>query len=286
MATGAAFNGITRRLDIMDERFFLKLLLVLFAGLIAAELFVVTVFGLRLELILLCFIIAAALTGIVIVARLLLEEQPDIESVSMRRERQKRAGIMQERLREYDVDHEFTGAKRSRIAKGRVLEPSQSVSSGSGETLAPPTPVSLDEVIRAYAEMYGGFRSMLQVLNQLDDGAFGRLMAKAGLGTLCREKVIHKITQMAEEERQPDIAGSAGEEEAPISGISLDKASFDEYIRRSMTSGEKEQEGADSGFSVELDSDALSRGTGTMPSDFSHDPKAVFAKLKKPGTPS
>ena len=56
----------------MNERFFLKLLLALFSGLIAAELLVVGLFGLRLELIMLLFILAAALTGMVIVARLLL----------------------------------------------------------------------------------------------------------------------------------------------------------------------------------------------------------------------
>ena len=47
----------------MNERFFLKILLVLFCGLIAAEVLVVSLFGLKLELILLCFIVASALTG-------------------------------------------------------------------------------------------------------------------------------------------------------------------------------------------------------------------------------
>ena len=55
----------------MNERFFLKLLLALFAGLIVAEVVVVALFGLRLELILLCFIVVAALTGIAFVVRLL-----------------------------------------------------------------------------------------------------------------------------------------------------------------------------------------------------------------------
>ena len=69
----------------MNERFFLKLLLFLFTGLIVAEALVVALFGLRLELILLCFIVVAALTGITFVVRLLLGERKEIDSVSMRR---------------------------------------------------------------------------------------------------------------------------------------------------------------------------------------------------------
>jgi hypothetical protein len=44
----------------MNDRFFLKLLLALFAGLIAAEVLVVVLFGLRLELILFCFILTSS----------------------------------------------------------------------------------------------------------------------------------------------------------------------------------------------------------------------------------
>jgi hypothetical protein len=269
----------------MNERLFLKLLLLLFSGLIAAELLIVSVFGLRLELILLFFIIAVALTGIAIVTRLLRRERPDIESVSMRRERQKSSGIMQERLRDYGVDHEFISGKSARPAKESGSASSQSAPLSNPDMSIPPVSVSLDEVIKVYAEMYGGFGVLLRTLDQLDDAGFGRLMAKAGLGTLSREEVIHKISQMAQEEPLTGNTADrrAGESDTPLSVTSLDKESFDEYIRRSMNNAEGD---ADSGFSVELDSEALSRGTGTMPSDFSHDPKAVFSKLKKPGTQS
>ena len=101
----------------MAERVFLKLLLVLFAGLIAAEVLVVALFGLRLELILLCFIVASALTGIAFVVRLLQGERTEMDSVSMRRAMLKRGGIMQDRLKEYDVDEEFIGGKTVRPSK-------------------------------------------------------------------------------------------------------------------------------------------------------------------------
>ena len=186
----------------MNERFFLKLLLSLFAGLIVAEVVVVALFGLRLELILLCFIVAAALTGIAFVVRLLLGERREIETVSMRRAMQKRGGIMQERLSEYGVDEEFMGRKRVRRA---------------GASAA------------SFAE---------------------------------------------------DAGGSEGEKPTILGSHSMEKESFDAYIRRSMNGT-----GADSedGFSVELDGAALARGTGVPPADFSHDPKSVIESLKRAG---
>ncbi|WP_076791517.1 hypothetical protein [Chlorobium sp. KB01] len=267
----------------MEERFFLKLLLFLFAGLIAAELLVVTFYGFRLELILFTFIVAVALTGMVIVAKLLLRERPEIESVSMRRLRQKSAGVMQDRLKEYSVDDEFTGDHAARSAKVRAQAPAPV---GSDTKPASLNIDSLDGMIREVARMYGGFGTLLRTLEQLDDAAFRRQLAKAGFGRgegFSREEVIQRLSQMAEAEclQNRDETGSIGEKECVIDGFSLDSESFDLYIQRSMSSTESE---GDDGFCVELDSEALSKRTGPMPSDFSHDPKAVFSKLKKPGT--
>ncbi|MEI6846460.1 MAG: hypothetical protein WCK32_00240 [Chlorobiaceae bacterium] len=267
----------------MNEQFFLKLLLVLFAGLIVAELIVVTISGLKLELILLCFIIAVALTGIVIVGRLLLQQRQEVESVSMRRERQKSAGVMQDRLRNYAVDHEFMSPKGSSFKKGEQVDTVFSAQSEKNDLSAPPALVSIDELIRSYAERYGGFGSLLQAINHLDDVAFGKLMLKAGAGHFSREELTVKISHMAGEECLPigDSNANAQEYQTPLTDFSLDKESFDEYIQRSMNTAEKKQEDDGNGFCVELDSEALSRGIGVPPSDFSHDPNAVFSKLKK-----
>ncbi len=186
----------------MNERFFLKLLLALFVGLIAAEVFVVALFGLRLELILLCFIVAAALTGSAFVVRLILGERREIETVSMRRAMQKRGGVMQERLSEYGVDEEFMGGKRGRRA---------------GASAAP--------------------------------------LAENG-------------------------GGSDGEKPTILVPHSMERESFDDYIRRSMNGAGEDSE---DGFSVELDGAALARGTGVPPADFSHDPKSVIESLKRAG---
>ncbi len=273
----------------MNERFFLKLLLVLFGGLIAAEVLVVALFGLRLELILLCFIVAAALTGIAFVVRLLAGERKEIDSVSMRRAREKRGGIMQDRLKDYGVDEEFIGGKTVKRLKGNAPAPAheQLRSSVSSPSPAPVT-ASIEDAIRVYAEMYGGLGQLLQMMENIDESSFCRLVQKVGLGNLSREEVMLKITLMVDESLLSD--GAAGEVEGDrpciLEGHSMDRESFDDYIRRCMTGAGEDPECADKGFSVELDGEALSKGPGVPPADFSHDPKSVISSLKRAGSKS
>ncbi len=269
----------------MTERVFLKLLLVLFAGLIAVEVLVVALFGLRLELILLCFIVAAALTGIAFVVRLLQGERTEIDSVSMRRAREKNGGIMQDRLKDYGVDEEFIGRKTMKHPKGKA--PVSALSErlhGSTQSAAPVT-VSIEEAIRVHAEMYGGLGQLLQLMEKIDDASFGRLVQKAGLGNFSREEVMLRITLMVDEgSRSSDAAGEAeGEIPCILEGHTMDRESFDDYIRRCMTGVGYDPECVDKGFSVELDGDALSKGSGVPPPDFSHDPKSMISSLKRAG---
>ncbi len=268
----------------MNERVFLKLLLVLFAGLIAAEVLVVVLFGLRLELILLCFIVVAALTGIAFVVRLLLGERTQIDSVSMRRAMQKRGGIMQDRLKEYDVDEEFLCTKEVKRPKGSASASAFSEQLRSSNHSTASVTVSIEEAIRVHAEMHGGLGPLLQLMEKIDEASFGRLVQKAGLGNLSRQEVMLKITCMIDEHAFSD--GAAGQKPCILEGYSMERESFDDYIRRSMSGSEEDPESADQGFSVELDGAALSRGTGTPPADFSHDPKSVISSLKRAGSPS
>ncbi len=273
----------------MNERFFLKLLLLLFAGLIAAEVLVVALFGLRLELILLCFIIVAAFTGIAVVVRLLLGERREIDSVSMRRAREKNGGIMQDRLKDYGVDEEFIGRKTLKRPKGNASATAlhEQLDARSTYSAAPVT-VTIDEAIRAHAEMYGGFGQLLQLIEKIDDASFGRLVQKAGLGNLSRDEVTLKITLMVEKDSRSCGAAGEADRERPsiLEGHSMDKESFDDYIRRCMTGAGDDTECADKGFSVELDGDALSKGSGVPPADFSHDPKSMISSLKRAGSQS
>ena len=268
----------------MNERFFLKLLLALFAGLIVAEVLVVALFGLRLELILLCFIVVAALTGIAIVVRLLLGERREIDSVSMRRAMQKRGGIMPDRLGEYDIDEEFIGGKTVRRPKGKapISALSEQRRSTTTQSAAQVT-VSIEEAIRVHAEMYGGLGQLRKMIEKIDEVSFVRLVQKAGLGNLSREEVMLKITLMVDDgSRSSDAAGDTeGESPCILEGHTMDRESFDDYIRRCMSGAGEDPDSADKGFSVELDGEALSKGAGVPPAEFSHDPKSMISSLKR-----
>ncbi len=267
----------------MNDRFFLKLLLALFAGLIAAEVLVVVLFGLRLELILFCFIVVAALTGIAVVVRLLLGERREIDSVSMRRAMQKREGIMQDRLKEYDVDEEFIGGKKVMRPKGeRSSSALREHQRGNSASPAAPVSLSIEEAIRLHAGMYGGLEKLLQLMEKIDEASFGSLVQKAGLGTLSRQEVVLRITCMIDE--QASSGGAASRKSCIIEGYSMESESFDDYIRRSMSGSEEVSESGDKGFSIELDGAALSKGVGVPPADFSHDPKSMIASLKRAGS--
>ena len=272
---------------IMNERFFLKLLLALFSAFVAVELLVVLLFGLRLELILLCFILAAAFTGITIVVRLLSPQRSEVDSVSTRRAREKRNDIMRERLRDYSVDEEFLCAETFRNVRGSAPAAPMSETQRSASQPAVETVVSVEQALRVHAEMYGGLGQLLQMMEKIDEPSFGRLVKKAGFGELSKEEVMLKITLMVAEE-SPSMRGVAeSDQERPciLEGYSMDRESFDEYIQRSMNGSEGDAECAD-GFSVELDGAALSRASGTPPTDFTHDPTSIISSLKRAGAKS
>jgi len=266
----------------MNERFFLKLLLTLFSGLVAAELLVVLLFGFRLELILFCFVLAVALTGILVVARLLLQQPAEMDSVSGRRARQMRTDIMRDRLREYSVDEEFLGMGERKGAKANPVASPMHVAPGNRNQSASAPVASLEEAIRVHAERCGGLAPLLVMMETIDEASFCRLVKKAGLGELSREEVMCKILFMIEDSssQMPDTG-----KQSALDGYSMERESFDDYIRRCMTGAEDDSKCAD-GFSVDLDSAALSKGPGVPPADFSHDPASVMSSLKRAGAAS
>ncbi len=263
----------------MNERFFLKLLLALFAGLIVAEVVVVALFGLRLELILFCFILAAALTGILVVVRLLLQQSSEVDSVSARRARGKRSDMMRDRLRDYSVDEEFLSGESLTRAKGSSSAYPAFDTHRSRNQSPCDTTTSIEEAIRVHAEMFGGLGQLLQMMEKIDDSSFGQLVKKAALGELSREEVIIRIRLMIHENSR-DSGNVDGEQRSVLEKHSMERESFDEYIRRCMTGSEGDSECAD-GFSVELDSVAFSRQSSVPPANFSHDPKSVISSLKR-----
>ncbi len=268
----------------MNERFFLKLLLALFFGLLVAECLVVLLFGFRLEMIVFCFVIAVAMTGILIVVRLLLQQRAEIDSVSSRRAKAKRSDVMHDRLREYSVDEEFLGGERFTRKKGGAPIPPTAESRNSHNPSAGESIATIEEAIKAHAEMYGGLGQLLLMMEKIDDSSFVRLVKKAGFGELSREEVMLKMTLMVHEEStsRGEAPARDGEQTSILEGHTMDKESFDEYIRRCMTGAGNDEKCGD-GIFVDLDDAALLRGTGRPPEDFEHNPKSVIASLKRAG---
>ena len=267
----------------MNERFFLKLLLALFSGLLVVELLVLLLFGFRLELIVFCFVIAVAMTGMLVVARLLQQQRAEIDSVSSRRAKAKRSDVMGDRLREYSVDEEFLGGESFRREKASSPVP-PAESRNSRKPSAGESTMTIEEAIKAHAEIYGGLGQLLQMMEKIDDGAFGHLLKKAGLYEISREEVIVKITLMIEAESpvMENAVDCQGEEPCILEGHTLDKESFDDYIRRCMTGTEDDEKCGD-GISVDLHDAAILQGTASPPEDFEHNPKSVIASLKRAG---
>lgn len=78
-------------------------------------------------------------------------------------------------------------------------------------------------------------------------------------------------------------ASNRAQGSSPVLNISLDRADFDSYIKRSMSEGEGASGDGEGGFSIGLDTSGFSGRSAEPPTDFSHDPKAVFAKLRREG---
>lgn len=266
----------------MNDRYFLNILLALFSVLAAVEICAAAMFGLRTELVLFIFVIAAAFSGIAVVLRLMHQQRPEIESVSMRRARAMHDDTVKERIREYGLDEEFLSGKPAPSAGT-----STSVSCGEGKEKA--SGVSLEDAIMLHAAMFGGLRELLVKMETIDEISYERLLQDAGLQGVSRSDLLRRIRLMVSVEGEECAKACSRSLEEAMEAFSGDRESFDDYIRRSMSSGqghmEMDEEG-DTGFSVELDTASLSKAGGTMPEDFSHDPKSVIARLRQKGRPS
>ena len=193
----------------------------------------------------------------------------------MRRARAMRDEGVRDRFQHYGVDEEFLGGK-SAGRSSKVVAPSPAES-------REPQRVSIEQAIREHAGMYGGLMELLQAMEKIDEPSFERLMVKVGFTGMTRSEVMVKIRAMAAEETVVSSAAPLRSSlDSAINSFANDRESFDDYIRRSMTGGEDKSCRVEDSFSVDLDSDDLAR-PGTMPADFSHDPKAVFSKLRNTG---
>lgn len=254
----------------MNERLAAGLFAGLSATLIVAETVLAAINGFDPGLILFCFSLYAGAAGILFSLKTLLDGgQGRIESVSERRARAKRGDGVGGILEGYEVDEEFLGSgPRARKPASTANRPVD-----DGE---------LKAAISSYAGMAGGLARLRETLEAMDEAAFASMVRKIGMSGVSREQALGAVKDLASVEE----AGKRGGESAPSLTISLDRETFDEYIRRCMTDRDTcldDDEGAGGGFSIGLDAEDLSRLPGEPPTSFSHTPEAVKAKINRPG---
>lgn len=245
----------------MNERLAAGLFAGLSALLIVAESLLAAVYGFDPGLILFCLSLYAGAAGLVFSLKGISGEgQGRIESVSERRARAKRGegGILQG----YDVDEEFIGAGHRSHRQ-----------SGTGERTVDDG--ELRAAIASYAGMAGGPAALRETVSGMDDASFGAMVRKLGLSGVSKERALEAVDEL--------VAAESGQTVPPLQ-ISLDKETFDDYIRRCMNDGETgsdDDQRAGRGFSIGLDAEGLSRMPGAPPTEFSHSPEAV--KANRPG---
>jgi hypothetical protein len=253
----------------MNQRLAAGLLAGLSIALCAAETLAVLV-GLDAQMMLLFLSLYAGLVGLLFALRNLLEgKREEIESVSDRRARAKQDSIMGQRLEAYEVDEEFLG----RSHRGH-----KAVSSKPSAT--PPERIPDDEELKsavtAYAGMVGGIVKLHETIESMDDSAFASMVRKAGMAGVTRERALSVVAEMV------SAQGVARSDDAPALSVSIDKESFDDYIRRCMVEPDVcVNDEVGDGFSVGLDAESLSAMPSTPPTDFVHDPKAVMARFNR-----
>jgi hypothetical protein len=217
----------------------------------------------------------AGLTGLLFALRTLFEGRREvIESVSDRRARAKQDSIMGQRLDAYEVDEEFLGRGH------RGGKPATSRPSAHSASASPTANVSSDEELKsavtAYAGMVGGLSKLQETIESMDDSAFASMARKAGMSGVTRHRALAVVVEMV------SAQGATRSDEAPSLSVSIDKESFDDYIRRCMSDPDLcTNDEVGGGFSVGLDAEALSAMPSTPPTDFVHDPKAVMERFNR-----
>ena len=249
----------------MNERLAAGLLAGLSIALIAAESATAALVGFDPGVILFWFALYVGGAGLLFSLKGLSGDGKErIESVSERRARAKRGdgGI----LEGYEVDEEFLGrglrTQKPSPAAGRRID--------DGELRA---------AIASSAGMAGGLAALRGTVSGMDDASFAAMVRKLGVSGVSRERALAAVEELLAAE----AGGQAGQPVPPLR-ISMDKETFDDYIRRCMTDGETciDDDGkAGDCFSIGLDADGLSRMPGTPPATFSHSPEAV--KANRPG---
>ncbi len=261
----------------MNERLVSRLLILLSALLLIAELVLVLLYGVRLDMLLLPVICYVGGVGMLMGFTYLKGKRPEVESVSMRRQRAMQDELVRKRLEGYEVDEEFLPGghkKHSPVKPPAAQQPSSPsanppVSAGRGVPDEDPFK-DVEPYLRELAESFGGYSIMIQRVLSMDDVAYKRMLYSLGMEMMEREAFLAPLKSAMEK-----IVRKQGSSLRS----SLDHEGMDSYIADVLAG--RDSSPGQGGGTIDLGRDIPSGGSATPPSEFSHTPRSVLDQFKR-----
>lgn len=261
----------------MNERLVSRLLIALSALLIIAEIALVLLYGVRLDMLLLPVICYVGGVGMLMGFTYLKGKRPEVESVSMRRQRAMQDELVRKRLEGYEVDEEFLPGgkkKRSQVKQPAAPQPSSPsaglpVSEERGVQDEDPFQ-DVEPYLRELAESFGGYSIMIQRVLSMDDVSYKRLLYSLGMEMMDREAFLAPLKSAMEK-----IVRKQGSSLRS----SLDHEGMESYISDVLAG--RDTSPGQGGGTIDLGRDVPPAGPGTPPSEFSHNPRSVLDQFKR-----
>ena len=263
----------------MSERFFARVIVGLSVLLIVSEIVVITLYGIRLELVFLPFVIFLASLGVLFGITLLKGKRSEIESVSTRRARAMKDEKVRKLLDGYEVDEEFLPGRRKKKKKPQDKQEKQQVASPSvAETFSRPVMPDkqedpfeeLDPQLQKLAESFGGYDQMLRKIEAMDTVAFKRLQYTLDMQGVDKNELLQPVrTALAKA-----AGGNSGLRER------LGHEEMEEYMEQIMTGKKPRSEDDNKTCSLDIRMDDVAGMVPPAPDDFSHKPGDVINRFK------
>ena len=264
----------------MSERVVLRILIGLSVALIFSELVLLIIFGVRIEMILLPFVVFLAAVGVLLGIAFLKGMRPEIESVSMRRARAMKDDMIRKRLEGYEVDEEFMPGGRKKRQKGRAsaLQPPFS---HEAKPFTPPASTSrgvesdpfagLEPKVLGLIESFGGVTQMVQKIESMDQVSYKRMLYGLKMPVVEKEEFLQPVRQA--------MGGSCRSKGSLRTD--LDHEGMDDYIKKVLAGRDRSSESSSDTYSLDIDPGSFSTGSSSPPSEFSHKPEAVLDQFKR-----
>ena len=260
----------------MNERLVARIVIGLSVLLIISEIVVITLYGIRFELVFLPFVVFLASLGVLFGVVLLKGRRPEIESVSARRARAMKDEKVRRLLDGYEVDEEFLPGRRNKKKKTQ-REQHVAAPAGTESFSRPVMPENrrdpfenLDPQLQKLAESFGGYEQMFYKIDAMDAVAFKRLQYALDMQGIDKNQFLEPVRQALVEA----AGGNSGLRER------LDHEEMEEYMEQIMTGKRPQNEGNNGSCSLDIMMDDFTGMAPPTSDEFSHKPGDVINRFK------